>query len=597
MLRSARRDGSAHPDEGGRRRWIRPAALTAGAAGAAFLGLYGVGLLVDGDDIPSGTRVRGVDIGGMDRAEARSVLDRAAERGAWAEPVRVRIGDEDGAVDPRAAGLSVDSAKTADLAARAGGDPVTVIGRLLTRGERDVDPVVRVDEDTARTALAKTAETYDRPVRDGAISFEKGAPVPVRAREGQRLDTDGALTALRSAYPVTADPTTPAAPVELPARTTKPRVTQAEVTRALREFATPAMSAPVTLTVRGSEVEISPRTLGAHLSMKADQKTGRLKPTLDSEGLRRDPALTRPLDQATGPARPVPAKLRLDGERVVVDSDGQAGHRVSAKALGDAVLPLLTRSGADRTGALATEQTPPALTRKTVDELGIKERMSTFTVDFAPAAYRTTNIGRAAELINGSLVKPGETWSFNETVGERTKANGFVEGTWINGGQYAKGLGGGVSAVATTMFNAVFFAGVKPVEYGAHSFYIERYPEGREATVAWGSLDLKFLNDSGSGIYIQASATDTSITVTFLGTRKYDAVESVTGPRTNVTEPEERTGSGDACVPQPPLEGFDVTVDRVFRDDGEEVGRETFTTHYTPRDKVTCEADPAPRTR
>lgn len=94
--------------------------------------------------------------------------------------------------------------------------------------------------------------------------------------------------------------------------------------------------------------------------------------------------------------------------------------------------------------------------------------------------------------------------------------------------------------MATTVFNAIFFAGVKPVEYGAHSFYIERYPEGREATVAWGSLDLKFRNDSGNAIYIDARATDTSVTITFLGTKKYDEIEAVKGPRTIVKQPATR---------------------------------------------------------
>lgn len=160
-------------------------------------------------------------------------------------------------------------------------------------------------------------------------------------------------------------------------------------------------------------------------------------------------------------------------------------------------MPLLTKTGAARTAAVATQTVQPKLTRDTVGPLGIKEKMSTFTVNFEPAAYRTTNIGRAAELINGSVVLPGETWSFNRTVGERTKANGFVDGIIIQDDQFTKASGGGVSAVATTVFNALFFAGVKPLEHGAHSFYIERYPEGREATVAWGSLDLRFLNDSG----------------------------------------------------------------------------------------------------
>lgn len=89
----------------------------------------------------------------------------------------------------------------------------------------------------------------------------------------------------------------------------------------------------------------------------------------------------------------------------------------------------------------------------------------------------------------------------------------------INDGQFVKSPGGGVSAVATTMYNAAFFAGVKPVEHGAHSFYIERYPEGREATVAWGTLDLRWINDSGHPLYIQARSTDTSLTISSSGRR------------------------------------------------------------------------------
>ncbi|MDQ1045281.1 vancomycin resistance protein YoaR [Streptomyces sp. V4I2] len=184
---------------------------------------------------------------------------------------------------------------------------------------------------------------------------------------------------------------------------------------------------------------------------------------------------------------------------------------------------------------------------------------------------------------------PDETWSFNRTVGERTEANGFVEGIMILDDQFTKAPGGGASAVATTMFNAMFFAGVKPVEYGAHSVYIERYPEGREATVAWGSLDLRFTNDSGNAIYIQAESTDTSVTVTFLGTRNYDEIKSVKGPRTHVKQPEQRVSADKKCVPQTPLEGFDVTVERVFYNDGNEVKREPFRTHYTPRDEIICE--------
>ncbi|UQA97893.1 VanW family protein [Streptomyces halobius] len=554
-------------------------ALLAGAAAAGFGALYVAGLLASGDDVPAGTRVRGVDIGGLSRSQAQEKLDQQIGR-TWTEPVTARIGDRTATIDARAAGFSLDSAQTVAHAARAGADPLTVIGRLFTGGDRDIEPVIRADEAKARAMLTKTAERYDSTPRNGAISFEQGKPVPVEPRDGQSLDMRGAVEALRSAVL-----SRQAGPVALPVRQREPSVDTAEMNRAMTQFARPAMSAPVTVTVGGRQIPISPVTVGKHLTMKPD-KTNRLTPELDGKALLRDPAVARPLAPVTG--KMAEAELRLDGDRVVVASDGKTGREVTAKGIEQAVLPLLTKTGAARTAAVAAKETQPKLTRDTIGALGIKEKMSTFTVNFERAPYRTTNVGRAAELINGSVVLPGETWSLNRTVGERTKANGFVDGTIILNDQYTKASGGGVSSVATTVFNALFFAGVKPVEYGAHSFYIERYPEGREATVAWGSLDLKFTNDSGNALYIQASATDTSVTVTFLGTKKYDSVEAVTGPRTNVKQPGSRPGAAKDCVPQTPLEGFDVNVDRVFRSDGEEVKRETFKTRYVPRDEVTC---------
>ena len=90
-------------------------------------------------------------------------------------------------------------------------------------------------------------------------------------------------------------------------------------------------------------------------------------------------------------------------------------------------------------------------------------------------------------------------------------------------------------------------------------------------------------------MYIQAESTDTSVTITFLGTKQYDEITSVKGPRTNVKPPEKKVSTDKKCVPQTPLEGFDVTVERVFHNDGKEVKREPFRTHYTPRDEITCE--------
>ncbi|MFD9220147.1 VanW family protein [Streptomyces sp. NPDC060064] len=553
------------------------------AGGAVVLGLGGlyVAGLVAGDDIAEGTRVRGVDIGGMGRAEAQRLLHRKLGP-VFAAPVALKIGDRIEKADPGALGLSLDTAATVDRAASAGSDPVTAIGRLLASGGREVEPVLRVDEHKGRAGIDRIAAAAKRQVRDGAISFEKGRAKAVTPVTGVTVIADKALDTIRHGY----RNATHATPVAIPVRQLQPRIGPHETERAMNEFAQPAMSGPVMLTLADKRIAMAPATLGKHLTMKPDSRN-RLVPSLDSNGLFADPAVSSPVrDASPGPRD---AALRLDADdRVVVAQDSSVGRHVTAKALGEAVMPLLTRSGPARTGEIASAVVQPKLTSASVQRLGIKEKVSSFTVAFPAAPYRSTNIGRAVQLINGSVVLPGQEWSFNRTVGERTKDNGFVDGIMINNGQFVKSPGGGVSAVATTMFNALFFAGVKPMEHGAHSFYIERYPEGREATVAWGTLDLRWINDSGHALYIKAESTDTSVTITFLGTKKYDEIRATKGPRTNIKPPGTRTGSGPQCEVQSPLQGFDVSVGRVFVQDGREIKREDFQTHYTPRDKVTC---------
>ncbi|KES04268.1 VanW family protein [Streptomyces toyocaensis] len=562
---------------------LPPLAVAGGALTVGVGGLYLAGLLLTGGEIEAGTSVRGVDLGGLTREEAARKLERHLVD-AGSRTLAVKVGDREGTLDTRRAGLSYDIPATLDRAAATGTDPVGVIGGLFRSGGA-IEPVVRVDEDKARAALGKLAGSLDEKVREGAVSFNDGRVERTAPHRGYALDVDAAIGSLRAPFlRGTAGPVT-----VLPARESEPRVTADEVQRAVREFARPAMSAPVTLAAGGKRFTITPAVLGEHLTMRPDD-TGRLTPELDSKGLRAAPVVAGALNGL--PATPRDARLGLEGDRAVVTADARPALKVTDEALGKAVLPLLTRTGGARTGEVDTQRIQPEVTRENAARLGLTEKMSSFTVNFEPAAYRTTNVGRAVELINGSVVMPNETWSFNRTVGERTEANGFVDGVMILNDRYTKAPGGGVSAVATTVFNAMFFAGVAPVEHGAHSFYIERYPEGREATVAWGSLDLRFTNDSGKALYIRAESTATSVTISFIGTKKYDEITSVKGPRTRVEQPARKVSADERCVPQTPLEGFDVTVERVFRDAGREVRREPFRTHYTPRDEIVCEETP-----
>ena len=192
---------------------------------------------------------------------------------------------------------------------------------------------------------------------------------------------------------------------------------------------------------------------------------------------------------------------------------------------------------------------------------------------------------------------PGETFSLNGFVGERDRGRGFTEAPMILGGKLVPAVGGGVSQFATTMFNAVFFGGFKNVYHKTHSFYISRYPAGREATVSSPAPDLKWTNDSPYGVLVKTSFDATSITVTFYGTKQYDEVRSVSGPRTRPTEPKVvYLEPGPDCIAtKEGVAGFDIVVYREFYKGGKQVKpRERFYTRYQPEDIFICAPKPPP---
>ena len=201
---------------------------------------------------------------------------------------------------------------------------------------------------------------------------------------------------------------------------------------------------------------------------------------------------------------------------------------------------------------------------------------------------RTNNIKIAARRLDGAYVAPGETFSLNQQLGQRTAAKGYQKAGVISGGRLTNDYGGGISQLSTTLFNAVFFSGAKIEEFHPHSFYISRYPEGREATISWPDVDNRFTNDTGAGILISASVRGNEVTVTFHGRKKYDEIKATKSARKNITPPKTITDNTKGCVPQSPAPGFSVDIGRQFIKDGKTVKSSSFTTRYIPQDDVTC---------
>jgi vancomycin resistance protein YoaR len=151
--------------------------------------------------------------------------------------------------------------------------------------------------------------------------------------------------------------------------------------------------------------------------------------------------------------------------------------------------------------------------------LGIKEQVSTFTTEHPCCASRVINIHHAADLIQDTVVEPGQVFSLNDAIGPRTAARGFVEAP-VFYQMFTTDIGGGVSQVSTTVYNAAWWAGLEIIEHKPHSIWISRYPAGREATLNWGTVDNKFRNNTQHGVLIHTSYTDTSITVSIYGDKE-----------------------------------------------------------------------------
>ncbi|WP_157728840.1 VanW family protein [Actinopolymorpha singaporensis] len=550
-----------------------------------LLGGYALLAITLGGSVPRGTSVGGVDVSGLSRDEAvQRLRDRLAPRAE--DSFRVGVRGRTYSLEPAEAGLGLDLPATVDAVyVPRSLNPVEVSKAL--GGGGDVAPVLTVDHAKLDAAVAGLAKEVRKAGSPGGITFTGGTAKAADPVVGYRLDTAASADRIEQEFLRTT------APIDLPVTEQKPKVGQAEVRRAMREFATPAMSGPVKVRVNDKSFDVSPAEVGAALTMVPD-KSGRLAPRLDVAAFERKVADRLRVLQI----EPKDASVRMFAGRPTVVPSTQ-GQTVPPANLARAVVAALPKSGAERVATVRTKATDAKFTTKDAQNLGVKQVVGQFTTYYPHAAYRNTNIGRAGELINNRLIKPGETFSLNGILGERTEANGFAKGFVIVGGRLREELGGGVSQVATTTYNAAFFAGMEDVEHRPHAFYIDRYPVGREATVYWGYLDLKWRNNTPYGVLVQAVNQQSSpgkkgsITVRLWST-KYWTVKGQTSARHNFREPKVIFDEKDGCVPQDGVRGFDVDVTRRLYRGSSLVKTETDHVRYSPEDRVTCGPSPTP---
>ena len=128
----------------------------------------------------------------------------------------------------------------------------------------------------------------------------------------------------------------------------------------------------------------------------------------------------------------------------------------------------------------------------------------------ASSSNRIHNVHLLADMLDGRIIKPGQTFDFNKAIGQRTTARGFLVGQQIENGQLVPAVGGGVCQVVTTLFDSAFYAGLKVTDRRNHDFYISHYPLGMDATVSWGGPEFRFVNTLKHAIMIKTAYTNST---------------------------------------------------------------------------------------
>lgn len=519
--------------------------------------------------VPANTTIDGIAIGGMSPTGATATLRRALASRA-SPPVRLQAPSATVDMDPRTAGLELDPEATLSDLSGFTLNPAKLWLHLLGGHEEGLR--TRIDRAKLAAAVAAAAPVIDAPVKEGSITFTGGRATLVLSEPGRAVKVPETTDAVASVWP--RQRVVPAVMKIVP-----PKLSVDEINRAAEEFAVPAMSNPVKVAAGGTTFVLQPAQYAPALALAPDG-AGRLEPRIDTARLLAAVRVAKPGIERT----PSDATVRLAAGRPSV-VPAVIGTRFDEAAAGPRFLAALTSR--TRTATIPLVPVAPKVSTRVAQGWGVKEKISTYTTHFPVNPPRTNNIKIAVRTLDGTLVPPGGRFSLNAVLGPRTPAKGYQKAPVIYSGRLEQDYGGGVSQVSTTTFNAAFFSGVKIEKHTPHSFYISRYPEGREATLSWPDVDQLWTNDTGFGILVDAFVSGSDLTVSFYGTKTWD-IEAVKGPRRNTVQPKTILDGRSGCVPQAPNVGFDVTVMRIFRKNGVQVKSSSFNTHYLPEDSVSC---------
>ena len=562
-----------------RRRRLVPAACAAGAA-ALLLAWGGIAWWTT-QHIASGTTVSGVDVSGLSPKKAHERIGKGVGD-QLAQPVTLTVGQGSSELVPAKSGISVDTDASVKKLTGFTLNPLTLAQRL---GGQHTDAVIRVDSTALRGALEDRVDTMANGAVSATVTLDGTKPVTTPASNGIGLDVEASLKQIGGTWPLGKKT------LAMAEGTATPAITDEEASEFVDGTLTPLLSSGLTVNTAdagaqsknpGAAAAFSPQDTAEML--KISSEGGTLSATFDPSALR--DAIVARVGQVETPAQN--ATWKIDGS-----ATGAPGARpqyvpaAQGKTIDTAALSAsLLKAGTSATDVAGRTVTlPMVVSEPTVktpqNEWGISEAIGEFATPYnAGDAPRTQNLTRGAELVNGTVVKPGEVFSLEKVLGEVDGEHGFAAAGVIQNGEHVDAMGGGLSQVATTVFNAGFEAGMDDTEHHPHQYYFERYPAGREATLWTGNLDMKFTNSTPHAVLVQAWLDGEQIHVRMWSTKYYD-VSITSSERSNFRPVRTEHGSGPNCEPtsggQP---GFDITVTRTRKHDGKALPDDVLTTKY-----------------
>lgn len=542
-----------------------------------------VGLAYAGSptELAEGTSVAGIDVGERTRSEAVAELSR--RYGAVsAQPVTFVASGKSYAFAAEQLGVEPDWGRAVAAAARTsdGFGPLRGFRRLHTRFfGAEILPPVAVSNAALEYALDTIASDVDQAPRDAAV-VRHGLRIDIVAdRSGRALERRAAAVVVVRAL---ASIERGGGAVTLPVRTQAPRVTEAMLERVARR-ARIAVSGPVFLRSETRSWRIPRSRIAELLSLPRDGAT-----RVAIGGAAAD-AFFRVLAERVG-RPPADAGFAVSGDSVGV-VPAREGTELDVPTTARRLLRAAT-SPTSRSATLVVARAAPDRSTAEARAMGIDRQMGSYKTYYSGTADRISNLRLGVTYLDGTLVPPGGTFSLNSAIGERTVERGFRSAPVIIGTEFDEEVGGGTSQVATTVFNAAWESGLRITERNPHSLYISRYQLGRDATVYWPSLDLKFQNDTKRWVLVKGFPESDGIRVSIYGGERRRVVSSpgtmtVTGsaPVKRIKDP--TLPKGSTVVDEEGSSPSRTSVERtIYGADGKLIRTETWNTSYKGETRV-----------